>query len=161
LFTAKSFSNLQNNHFSYFLIVFKIHVTLARSYVQQIGVIIVQKAASPLTATALKSSAGLAEHMAIYQAPSTKAAVLLLKEAGYSIYMAMVDKNSQPAHLVEYAMPLCMVIGNEGTGIGPDIARQGKTVHLPQVSPDVSYNASVAAGILLFMVATKTNLLKA
>lgn len=125
------------------------------------GVIIVQKGASPLTATALKSSAGLAEHMAIYQAPSTKAAILLLKEAGYSMYMAMVDKNSQPAHMIEYATPLCIVIGNEGTGIGPDIARQGKTVHLPQVSPDVSYNASVAAGILLFMVATKTNILKA
>ncbi|MGE0009460.1 MAG: TrmH family RNA methyltransferase [Candidatus Babeliales bacterium] len=124
------------------------------------GVIIVEKAASPLTATALKSAAGLAEHMPIYQAPSTKAAVQLLREAGYTMYMAMVDKNAQPAHMMDYAMPLCVVIGNEGAGIAPEIARQGKTVFLPQVSPEVSYNASVAAGILLFMVATKTQLLK-
>lgn len=125
------------------------------------GVIIVQKGAAPLTATALKSSAGLAEHMSIYQAPSTKAAVQLLKEAGYGLYMAVVDKHSQPAHVVEYAMPLCVVIGNEAVGIAPEIARLGKTVYLPQVSPDVSYNASVAAGILLFIVASKTQLLKA
>lgn len=124
------------------------------------GVIIVQKGAAPLTATALKSSAGLAEHMPIYQAPSTKAAILQLKEAGYTMYMAMVDKQAQPAQVVEYAMPLCVVIGNEGAGIGPEIARQGKTVYLPQVAPDVSYNASVAAGILLFIVAIKTQLLK-
>lgn len=124
------------------------------------GVIIVEKSASPLTATALKASAGLAEHMPIYQAPSTKAAVQLLKEAGYTMYMAMVDKNAKPAQLVDYTMPLCVVIGNEATGIAPEIARQGKTVYLPQTSPDVSYNASVAAGILLFLVATKTHILK-
>lgn len=124
------------------------------------GVIIVQKGASPLTATALKSAAGLAEHMPIYQAPSTKAAVQLLKDAGYMLYMAMVDKQAQPAHVIDYTMPLCVVIGNEGAGITPEIARFGKTVYLPQVSPDVSYNASVAAGILLFLVASKTSILK-
>lgn len=120
------------------------------------GVIIVQKGAAPLTATALKSSAGLAEHMAIYQAPSTKSAVQQLKQAGYHLYMAVVDKKSQPAQSVEYQKPLCIVIGNEAVGISSDIARQGTSVYLPQVSPDVSYNASVAAGILLFLVGAKT-----
>ena len=123
------------------------------------GVIIIEKGASPLTAVALKSSAGLAEHMQIYKAPSAIAAVQELKAAGYTLYMAMVDKNSQRADAVSYTMPLCLVIGHEGAGISSDIAKKGQAIYLPQRTPDISYNASVAAGILLFIISTKAKIL--
>ncbi len=51
---------------------------------------------------------------------------------------------------------LCIVIGSEGVGISKDILRSGKHVTLPQKTTGISYNASVAAGIFLFLIATKS-----
>ena len=122
------------------------------------GVIITQKKSAPLNAVALKSSAGLAEHLEIYEAPSAQAAVLELKKAGYALYLAALGGKS--AVEVTYSMPLCVVIGNEGTGITPAILNEGTRVMLPQRLPDISYNASVAAGILLFMIAEKNSIIR-
>jgi tRNA G18 (ribose-2'-O)-methylase SpoU len=49
------------------------------------------------------------------------------------------------------------VIGNEATGISKPVLALGTPVMLAQKTPDISYNASVAAGILLFLVATKNH----
>ncbi|HVX01136.1 MAG TPA: RNA methyltransferase, partial [Candidatus Babeliaceae bacterium] len=46
------------------------------------GVILSKKNSAPLNATALKSSAGLAEHLEIYEAQSAHTAVQELKKAG-------------------------------------------------------------------------------
>ena len=47
------------------------------------GVILCGKSSAPLNAAALKSSAGLAEHLDILEAPTAQAAVQELKKAGY------------------------------------------------------------------------------
>lgn len=115
------------------------------------GIIITSKHSAPLNASALKSSAGLAEHMPIYQAPSPSAAVVELKKAGYNIYLAVL--NGKDATAIAYNKPLCLVIGSEGTGITSAILNEGTPITLPQKTADISYNASVAAGILLFLIA--------
>jgi tRNA G18 (ribose-2'-O)-methylase SpoU len=51
------------------------------------------------------------------------------------------------------------VIGNEAVGISKPLRKFGTPVTLPQKTADVSYNASVAAGILLFMIGTKHKLI--
>ena len=56
---------------------------------------------------------------------------------------------------VEYKKPLCLVIGNEASGITKDIRPPGELITLPQRDPDASYNASVAAGIFLFLLSQK------
>lgn len=118
------------------------------------GVILVQKGAAPLNAAAIKSSAGLAEHLDIYVAPSASAAAQELQKAGYKLYMAAFE--GERATDVVFEAPLCVVIGSEGVGISPQLLKMGTQVTLPQrAGQDISYNASVAAGILLFMVATK------
>jgi 23S rRNA (guanosine2251-2'-O)-methyltransferase len=117
------------------------------------GVIICDKQGVSITATVLKASAGLAEHLEIYQATSAIAAAQELKKAGYSLYLAVF--NGQDATCVEYTMPMCVVIGNEGTGITRGLLPMGAHVTLPQRSSDISYNASVAAGILLFLIANQ------
>lgn len=114
------------------------------------GIIITSKNSAPLNASALKSSAGLAEHMPIYQAPSSAAAVVELKKAGYQIYLAVL--NGKNATSITYQQPLCLVIGSEGTGISSTILHEGISITLPQKTTDISYNASVAAGILLFLI---------
>ena len=122
------------------------------------GVIICQKQAAPITAAVLKASAGLAEHMDIYFAPSPASAAQELKAAGYNLYLTFFDGVN--AATCEYKTPLCLVIGGEGFGISKEIAKAGIHITLPQKTSEISYNASVAAGITLFLIATKTGVLK-
>jgi 23S rRNA (guanosine2251-2'-O)-methyltransferase len=122
------------------------------------GVVITQRASAPINAAALKASAGLAEHLEIYQAPSAKAAVQLLDQAGYKLYLAVIGKGENAAQL-SYQKPLCLVIGSEEQGISKEILADGVLVTLPQKETDISYNASVAAGILLFLVGNQLKLI--
>ncbi len=119
------------------------------------GVIICGRQSAPLNAVALKSAAGLAEHLEIYEATTAQAAIQELKKAGYAIYLATLDGDD--ATSVAYTQPLCLVIGNESTGIARNLLSSGEQVRLPQRANDISYNASVAAGILLFLIAHSTH----
>ncbi|KKQ32723.1 MAG: RNA methyltransferase, TrmH family, group 3 [candidate division TM6 bacterium GW2011_GWF2_37_49] len=122
------------------------------------GVVLCKKGSSLLTAAAFKASAGLAEYLDIYVAPSASHAAQELASAGYNLYMAMLEGKN--AYDVEYKAPMCLVIGNEATGISKNIQSLGQKITLPQRRPDVSYNASVAAGILLSLVSTKAKILE-
>ena len=117
------------------------------------GVIITKKSSSPLTAAAIKASAGLAEHIEIYQAASAASALQDLKKSGYHIYLAMLGGHDATDFV--YEKPCCVVIGNEAQGLSSVLRVYGMAVMLPQRRPDISYNASVAAGILLFLIAFK------
>ena len=138
------------------LIVFKIHGTSELYYDQPTalvvnGVIIGGRNSAPLQATALKSSAGLAEHLEIFEAPTAAAAIQELKQANYSDLSC--DLHGENADTVAYRKPLCFVIGNEATGISKNLLSSGTQIRLAQRTSDISYNASVAAGILLFLIA--------
>lgn len=115
------------------------------------GVIMIKRDAAPLNGPALKSSAGLAEHMEIYIAPSPQAAVQELKKAGYNVYLATLD--GENALKCQFKEPLALVIGSEGIGVSREILKEGVKLTLPQKTNDISYNASVAGGILMFLVA--------
>jgi 23S rRNA (guanosine2251-2'-O)-methyltransferase len=118
------------------------------------GIILTQKNSAPLGAAALKASAGLAEHLAIYVVPTAAAAMILIKKAGYTPYLSLID-GKEHANAIRYDQASCIVIGSEDTGISNDIRSTGITITLPQKSKNDSYNASVAAGILFFLVATQ------
>ncbi len=111
------------------------------------GVIIPASNNAKVNAAAMKSSAGLAEHLDIQVSSSLKNTVSELKNAGYTIYAAYLG--GQDIRNVEIKRPLCIIIGNEERGISPDLAKMCQKVMIPQISEDVSYNASVAAGILM------------
>ncbi len=115
------------------------------------GVILIQKQGVALNSAALKASAGLAERMSIYQATTPSVALMDLKHAGYNIYVAALS-DTPNAFTVEYKKPMCLVIGSEGLGVSYQSLKAGTVVTLPQKSPDVSYNASVAAGIIMSIV---------
>jgi 23S rRNA (guanosine2251-2'-O)-methyltransferase len=119
------------------------------------GVVLTTKHSAPLNGIALKASAGLVEHLDIYQASSASAAVQELKKAGYTLYFATLE--GEDATALRYQQPLCLVIGNEAVGITKSLLNYGHQIQLPQRRVDISYNASVAAGILLFIIAHQTN----
>lgn len=117
------------------------------------GVIITTKGSAPLNAAAIKASAGLAEHLEIMLAPSAIAAAQTLKSARFTIYLASFK--GERANTYTFVSPLCLVIGSEGEGISSSLYAVGTQVTLPQRTPTISYNASVAAGILLFTIAAQ------
>jgi len=117
------------------------------------GVILGKKNCAPLNNVAIKASAGLAEHMEIYESPSSAAAMQALKEQGYAVYLATCA--GKDARTIEFKGPLCLVIGGEGSGISPQLLQAGQHITLAQKSADISYNASVAAAILLFMIGSQ------
>lgn len=117
------------------------------------GVIITKRNSAPLNAAALKASAGLAEHMEIYMAASAQEAVQELRKSNYHVYLATFG--GKDATQIAYEHSLCMVIGGEGFGISKEILKSGTQITIPQKTADISYNASVAAGILLFLVSSK------
>lgn len=117
------------------------------------GIIITKKHGAPLNASTAKASAGLMEHMEIYEAASAVSAAQELKAAGYHLYLATLG--GVDAASVTYEKPACVVIGNEATGISREMFPFGQRIMIPQRTPDISYNASVAAGILFFLVGHK------
>lgn len=117
------------------------------------GVILSDRGSAPINSVALKSSAGLAEYLQIYKASNLLSTIKDLKKTGYNIYLAAFSGIN--AIDVDYHEPVCIVIGSEGKGISKDILKLGQQITLPQVSNDISYNASVAAGILLFIVSSQ------
>lgn len=121
------------------------------------GVVMTKKNSAPLNAPAFKASAGLAERIEIYEASSSVSAAQELKQAGYNMYLATFDGES--ATTCEFKLPCCIVIGAEGAGVSREILKSGTHVTLPQKTKDISYNASVAAGILLFLAGTKHKLI--
>ena len=115
------------------------------------GIILSGKNSAPVTAAAIKASAGLAEHSRIYIAPTLFSAMSELAKEGYHIYLATLGQGENAAQ-VAYKTPAALVIGNEESGISKDILSSGIRILLPQRRSDISYNASVAAGILLFLM---------
>ncbi len=118
------------------------------------GVVLCKRGGAELTAAVFKASAGLAEHLPIYQAPSAKFALQEIKHAGYNVYLAVLH-NGKNAMDINYKKPLCLVIGSEEKGVSKEILKEGVKVTLPQRLPEISYNAYVASGIFLFSVGSK------
>lgn len=115
------------------------------------GIVLCGKNSAPLTPAAIKASAGLAEHARIFVAPTISMAMVELQAQGYHIYLATLG-SGENASTVAYEGPAALVIGNEEMGVSKEILKRGTRVLLPQRRADISYNASVAAGILLFLM---------
>jgi 23S rRNA (guanosine2251-2'-O)-methyltransferase len=122
------------------------------------SVIVPKRGAAPINASALKASAGLAEHINVYQPSGAKVALEELAAKGYHIYLTTLDKGENALE-VSYELPCVLVIGSEGSGISKEIAALGRKITLPQKQQDISYNASVAAGIFLFLISSSKKLI--
>lgn len=121
------------------------------------GIVLIENGSASITPAALKSSAGLAEHLEISIFESSTKAIMAVKEAGYKIYLASFGGNKvQDINLNE---PSCLVIGNEAVGITKSLYDYGEIVTLSQVENEISYNASVAGGIIMYNFAIKMKLI--
>lgn len=115
------------------------------------GVIISQRRSAGLTYSAGKASAGAVEYVKVARVVNIPNTIDKLKEQGIWVYGADMDGGLYTQ--TDLTGPVAIVIGNEGKGIGPLVAKKcDAIVSLPMVGKINSLNASVAAGILAYEV---------
>lgn len=114
-------------------------------------IILTIKNSAPLSAATSKSSAGLLEHLQIYKSNNAIDTISQLKSLGYHIFLAAANGNNID-EIGQIPKPIVIVIGNEHTGIQKKLFEFGTIISLKQCRSDISYNASVAGGILLYHI---------
>jgi 23S rRNA (guanosine2251-2'-O)-methyltransferase len=119
------------------------------------GVIIPEHRAAAVTAVVTKASAGATELLPIAQVGNLVRALEELKAAGVWTCAVASAPSARPLAALDLVGPLALVLGAEGTGVRPLVAR---TCDLHAVIPMAqagvgSLNVSVAAGVALYEVA--------
>ncbi|MFD2445254.1 23S rRNA (guanosine(2251)-2'-O)-methyltransferase RlmB [Bacillus sp. CGMCC 1.16607] len=119
------------------------------------GIIIPKRRAVGLTATVAKVSTGAIEYIPVVRVTNMARTIDELKERG--IWIAGTDaKGSDDYRRMDASMPLGLVIGSEGKGMGRLIREKCDFLfHLPMAGHVTSLNASVAAAILMYEVYRK------
>lgn len=114
------------------------------------GVIIPKRRSAQLTPVVSKTSAGAVEYVKVARVTNLAQTIDRLKERGIWIAGADVEK-AQEVYQANFSLPLAIVIGNEGKGIGRLIREKCDfLVKLPMSGKLNSLNASVAAGVLMY-----------
>lgn len=119
------------------------------------GIIIPRRRAVGLTATVAKASTGAIEHVPVVRVTNMSRTIDELKERG--IWVVGTDATgSEDYRSFDGTMPLGLVIGSEGKGMGRLIREKCDfLIKLPMVGSVTSLNASVAAAILMYEVYRK------
>jgi 23S rRNA (guanosine2251-2'-O)-methyltransferase len=117
------------------------------------GVIIPEHRAAQVTATAAKASAGASELIAVAQVGNLVRALDELRELG--LWRVAVDAapGAQPIETIDGTLPLCLVLGAEGTGVRPLVARScdfHAVIAMAEGRAAIgSFNVAVAAALAL------------
>jgi 23S rRNA (guanosine2251-2'-O)-methyltransferase len=121
------------------------------------GVIIPKRRAVGLTASVAKASAGAIEHVPVAKVSNLNQLADELKERG--LWLVGSDGSAEEDYTqVDYTMPVALVIGSEGQGMGRLLKEKCDfLVKLPMMGKVTSLNASVAAGILMYEVLRSRN----
>ncbi len=119
------------------------------------GIIIPKRRAVGLTATVAKASTGAIEYIPVVRVTNMARTMEELKERG--IWIAGTDAlGSQDYRELDGMLPLGLVIGSEGKGIGRLIKDKCDfLIRLPMAGKVTSLNASVAASLLMYEVYRK------
>ena len=120
------------------------------------GVIIPKRRSAALSFSVSKASAGALEHMKVVKVSNLAQTIDELKKEGVWIYGAHMD--GQPWFKSDLTGAVALVIGSEGSGIGPLIRQKCDVLlSIPMCGKINSLNASVAGGILMYEVAKQRN----
>lgn len=116
------------------------------------GVLFPERGAAPLSAAAVKASAGASEHLLLARLPTIGEAIHALKQAGLRLVAADQDAPAS-AWESDLSGPLAVVVGSEGSGLsGATKRRCDLLVRFPMAGRVASLNAATAGALLLFEV---------
>jgi 23S rRNA (guanosine2251-2'-O)-methyltransferase len=114
------------------------------------GVVYPTHRQAPLSAAAIKASAGAVEHLLLVPVEDLAEALTDLHVRGLRIVGTDADA-SLTAREADLRGPAAIVVGSEGQGLGPAVRRRCDTVvRIPMRGRVTSLNASVAGSILLY-----------
>lgn len=117
------------------------------------GVIIKKRHSAGLSYTVGKASAGAVEYVPVARVNNISTVIDELKEKGIWVYGA--DMNGTDYEKCDFSGGAAIVIGNEGKGISRLVREKCDTiVSLPLKGKINSLNASVAAGIIMYKIAS-------
>ena len=101
-----------------------------------------------VNATVVKTSAGAIYNMPIVRVANLAATIKKLKDIGY--WIVGTDMDGENYTLLDYNMPICLIIGNEGNGMSKIVKDNCDYIaKIPMVGKINSLNASVSCGIVL------------
>ena len=116
------------------------------------GVVFPERGAAPLSAAAVKASAGASEHLLLVRLPTIGEAIHDLKQSGLRLAAADQDAPAS-AWETDLSGPLAVVVGSEGSGLsGATRRRCDVLVSFPMAGRVASLNAATAGALLLFEV---------
>ncbi|MDY3934789.1 MAG: 23S rRNA (guanosine(2251)-2'-O)-methyltransferase RlmB [Bacilli bacterium] len=112
------------------------------------GIIIPNDRNVGINATVVKTSAGAIYNIPIIRVANLTSTIEKLKGIGY--WIVGTDMSGENYKEIDYNMPVCLIIGNEGKGIS-DIVRKNcdYIASIPMIGKINSLNASVTCGIML------------
>ena len=109
-----------------------------------------------INATVVKTSAGAIYNMPIIKVSNLGVAIKKLKEQGY--WIVGTDMQGENYATLDYNMPTCLIIGNEGKGISKSIKEMCDFMAtIPMIGKINSLNASVSLAIILAKVVESDN----
>jgi RNA methyltransferase, TrmH family len=113
------------------------------------GIIALPGTVSIWNAKALRASSGSAFRLPVVTATS-KDLFPVLHAQGIRVVAATLDRGT-PAQQFNLTQPMAVFIGNEGSGLSPELANQcDERITIPSPGPVESLNAAIAASILLY-----------
>ncbi|MFI5259228.1 MAG: 23S rRNA (guanosine(2251)-2'-O)-methyltransferase RlmB [Candidatus Limnocylindrales bacterium] len=114
------------------------------------GVIYPVRHQAPLSAAAVKASAGAVEHLLLVPVEDLAEALTDLHVRGLRVIGSDAGA-SLTARQADFRGPVVVVVGSEGQGLGPAVRRRCDTVvRIPMRGRVASLNAAVAGSILLY-----------
>ena len=101
-----------------------------------------------VNSTVVKTSAGAIYNQPIIKVSNLSVAIKKLKELGY--WIIGTDMQGEDYTKIDYNMPICLIVGNEGSGISNVVKNNcDYMAKIPMVGNINSLNASVSCGIVL------------
>jgi 23S rRNA (guanosine2251-2'-O)-methyltransferase len=120
------------------------------------GVLVPQRRAVGMTASAWRTSAGAAARIRVARAVNLPRALASYQDAGLQTVGLAGDEADMELHeFTGFADPLAIVVGNEGTGLSRLVRERCDVVlRIPMTKDTESLNVSVAASIALYAAAS-------
>jgi 23S rRNA (guanosine2251-2'-O)-methyltransferase len=121
------------------------------------GIIVPERNSAPVSPATVKISAGVLNTFPVASSTNMKQTLDYAKAEGFEVIGTDMEE-SDIYYKKEYKKPLILVIGSEEKGIHPSVrTRCDGFVSIPMNSTVESFNASVAAGIILSEIARQRN----
>lgn len=114
------------------------------------AIVVPAKGAAPLSADAMKTSAGALNYIPVCRVPNLKTAIFLLKNYDVQI-VAATEKSDSDHFAADFNRPTAIILGAEDTGISrSNLDLSDCKVGIPLQGSIESLNVSAAAAVLMF-----------